>query len=478
MESDNKLINLFEKLKNYNHIVFGKLADLFPRYKSIKVEDERLREILKDMDRAPSNISTSEKIKILNQEARKIKVDVQKIGLVKEKELFKNIENIDIDFLKCSMESWDKADFAILFICISVGVLLNNLPESKLEKIHKDHSTNVNNNSSILKKLFNHDHMPSDTIPKNYDGIDAATGEYIPTLKINGIPLNHRYVYGHDWLKIWEVFKDVDKIPDNKCVGGIVGKVVKQLAHMFFDTFSKTGIPSPGSTYFAQYLVENNAEFMKYFSVHFSDIAAKDAIDAILFIYSRYREYKRKGLRLDDLLKPKYLFDIDLHHRTIKEYEMAMFVHGITIIIVTQVSSIGGNLNHKCLQAFTRSLVQYVRINNLWDKEYKKAIIRKLQELDNPLINREYCEVVYEFTKQHNIAFYGIQDIEVWDRISDKYREFVKISKRLEELNASEPTNFNDEDKQFLTNVLTEYKDVIIETYGFDIFSKLQGDVA
>jgi hypothetical protein len=93
----------------------------------------------------------------------------------------------------------------------------------------------------------------NDQIPEGHYGIENPNGGRPGgSAKINGISLNHRYIFGHDLFKPLEILKDLGKIPEVTPVLGSkkLGGIVKQFFHIFYDTFSGTGIPAPGSTYF------------------------------------------------------------------------------------------------------------------------------------------------------------------------------------------------------------------------------------
>jgi len=410
----------------------SKLADIIcpsskkDQQQAIMIRNKRLE--CKTISESPF-LKTNEKLARIDNISDMVQEEVQISTGISSDELEEKNEDFDSDLLFQSQDTWTSND--VVAICLAVGVGLFFLRDSARnghEDIHKNMSGNKKSN-------ITHGSMPSDTVPKNHKGIAEACGKYRSTYKISGNSIGHRFIYGHDLLKPFEVFADLDKIPDNY-VNPIfknkkLAKIIKQLCHIFFDSFSNSGLPVPGSTYFATGIADNNKQLIQFFTMHISDFTSTGAVDGVLYLYSIYRNHREQE-HIDNIdkqdLKGKFLTK-----KTFKDYELSMTAHVLLIIIQFYNPTFGNKINHVSLQSLIRNMIQYRKLNKKWDVEFRKSIIYELQYLRNPLLDEEIVESFKVICEIYGLDYsddYTCLLSQLDGLFEDKLKEYNNLEKK------------------------------------------------
>lgn len=348
---------------------------------------------------------------------------------IKDEHLGTNVE-FDYDFLKNSIKEWDKLDYVFLLVITAVYIALLGVSKKMVnngKEIHDSHSnkaTAPQREKLGMNKI--HENMPNDQMPKGHYGLENPNGGRPGgSAKINGISLNHRYIFGHDLFKPFEILKDLDKIPDVTPILGSkkLGALIKQFYHIFYDTFSETGIPVPGSTYFLNYITKNvvksNDDFIKYFSIHIEDIITSSGIEGCIYIYHRFRQYKGNDIKRDFFDVLKDVSTIDLGRRTFKEYEMGLIAHSLIIWIQLNLPRSRGKINYTSIRYLVKDTVQYIRLNLKWNKEYKNLLISELQDIATFKIPKELKARFEKLCLQNDVE-YNDDFLETYEKINEK----------------------------------------------------------
>lgn len=405
---------------------------IFPKGRKNKLLREMLQEKTKSLnDFTFNNMTSKEKSEHIKQISDEIIMAVEKAGNIKEAELNKIVKYND-RFLKDSIEGWDFIDIIFVMSVSAVSMYLSekHLDMDKLSKIHDEHS-----GEKAVGKYGNAAHykMPNDTVPNGHMGVKNPREKGGASFKLNDdqIGVNHRYLYGHDILKPWEIFKNSSKIADVDSVFGSkrIGIIVKQINHLWYDLFSKVGIPAPGATYFAKAInaklskeiTEYNnthlgmprktmAEEMQRFSIHIEDVIKAGGVEALIQGYCAVRrtcsDIKNETnffYFLDRFLN----FDIKswksgfIGSRAFKEYEFGMIIY-MNIIVLRGLHKEIAWLE---IDLFAKDLIQWVRLNIKWEDEYRKYIINILQKIGDCTIPEKLMDECREVCSLYDIEF-------------------------------------------------------------------------
>ena len=298
------------------------------------------------------------------------------------------LDEADIFFLKNSIKSWDKLDYAFLFALVSLEYLLitQYFDAERIESYSEKHSNQSGYVKQDIKfKNMFHKNMPGDTIPEAHLGGNFS-GRFRVNGKIEGsdVNLNHRLLYGHDLFKVHEIFESTQKIDNSIPVKGsvVLGKISKTFWHLWYDTYSETGIPVPGSTYFlrflTEYIVDSNDEFIKFFTVHHEDIILQLDIGAIIELYFKTRNLSpvKDEDDINTILKRK-------HKKTFKEYEMKIIAHMICLNLqLSTENNMRGKINHITNSKIIFNLVKYMKLNKSWKKTYSAGLKYELNRFE------------------------------------------------------------------------------------------------
>lgn len=425
------------------------LMKISKKYRDIEEETKIIERDMVLLNKAKDeSLSIEQRINIVKESLDNMTERVIKSNDINKKLLSKKV-NYDKLFLDNSMDSWDKFDYIFIFILVSIYISLNCCSNNLIDKgkeIHDRHSKKPN--AQIKERNRYHYKMPNDTIPDGHLGIENLSNRFKINGKINDINFNHRLIYGHDLFKPFEVFKDLDKIVDIKAILGSekLGAIVKQSFHLFYDTFSKTGIPVPGSTYFIDFftrqysilskkfrIIESQDQFIELLTIHIEDIVKSFGINTVIYLYFRARNqmiYKNENgsLSIKELLKDIINIDIDkknyssiwIGNRTFKEYEMGIIAH--SLIIYFQVLLPGknrGKVNWVSVNFLLKDTVDYVRLSKKWNKNYENYIVYELQKLINLEIPKERKEY-YKFICKKNEIDYSDNMFELFNNIENK----------------------------------------------------------
>ena len=380
------------------------------------------------------NMTPAEKNDFIRQTTLDIKDLVTKNEKISKEELEKVVK-CNEKFLRDSIEDWDLIDLIFVMSVVAVYIPLSRfeLDEEKKSNIHNEHS-----GGPATSKLGNkaHHRMPNDTVPDGMMGIDNSTNRAGGVFKMrnssgeDGKGVNHRYIYGHDVFKPWEIFKNANEIEGIIPIWGSknLGIFVKQVYHLWYDLFSPTGLPAPGTTYFAKTINEKlsreidkynsnhpelpnkkMADEMQKFAIHIEDIIKSFGIEGLIQIYCWTRRtlkdvqngenffyWLQQFLCVD--LKGKGVFMGD---RTFKEYEIGMIMH---MNIIT-IEASNGNFSWLSADLFFKDMLQWLRLNSKWKAEYKKYLIQILQEQTKCKIPEEMLSTCQELCQIYNIEF-------------------------------------------------------------------------
>jgi hypothetical protein len=432
----------------------GKISDIFdafilrvPKHQKVNEQNNTLETAfnrLENLDLA--NMRPEEKCELLLEQRKEIINEVITRNKLSEKQINSSVL-YDFAFLKSFIKNWDQYDvaFVALFVGIYIAVMQGNAPNIRHEikdgkNIHDAHNRKPKANSAEDPNSL-HYKMPNDTIPGHSPGGSA---------KVNGESFNHRYLFGHDILKPWEIFKDLNSIPFVSPVLGSkkLGAIIKQIIHLFYDTFSETGLPAPGSTYFIKLLSHfmDNDTFMKYYSVHIEDIytnALSLGTEALIYIYFRTRQLMDQyGTQINEPLKAHLneIFTVDLKNgswktafmtnRTFKEYEFGMIIHSLIIWyqLIFLKDFRGSLFVNQSAKLLIKDLIQYIRLNIKWNENYKSMIICELQNIisveiledDKPKYKRMCMAIDIDYSDN---AFELLEYMEQFLNRYDKFKE-------------------------------------------------------
>jgi len=385
---------------------WDKVVDLIPKYKKM---DEETKEIYKSVEKieeiAESPLEIEEKIETIFKNKKKTVKMNMKNNKISEKSL-KSEVGFDDKFLKESIKDWDKLDYLFVFFIIAVDIAIysskKNLYSDTGKEIHNSHNQKLKNNKYHYK-------MPNDKIPNNFRGINNKFNQYGGARKINDIGLNHRYIYGHDLLKPFEIFKELDSIEKINPVLGSkkLGAIIKQINHLWFDLYSESGLPAPGSTYFldliTKHFINTNDEFIKYFSLHIEDILSAGGIELCLYFYNRYRQYDES---IEIMKNLKKFQGINIKNRNFKEYEMGILVHSLSLWLELNLTIENrGKINHLHISFLMKNIIQYIRLNKKWNKEYKNSLIHSINNIINIEIPEEIKTEYKIYCEENNIKY-------------------------------------------------------------------------
>lgn len=418
-------------MQKYNSIWEKIVCKIFPKYRSLKEETKEIKMKTWNLKKISysKEMPINQKLSELQKGRDEIFDSIIKRNSIKEEQLRTNVE-FDYDFLKNSVKSWDKLDYVFVFFIVAVYITLMDISKGIIDNGKETHDNHSVKATAARTKEFGinkiHKKMPNDKIPGGHYGIENPNGRFIINAKINDIGLNHRFIFGHDLLKPFQVLKDLNQISDVTPILGSkkLGALIKQFYHIFYDTFSETGIPAPGSTYFldfiTKHIINSNDDFIKYFSVHIEDIITSSGIEGCIYIYHRFRQYKENDEALSFFDVVKDLTTIDLGKRSFKEYEMDLIAHSLIIWLQLNIpSNFRGKVNYNSIRYFAKDTIQYVRLNHKWNKNYKNMIISELQEITRFEVPEELKPRFQELCLHNNIS-YSDDFYEIYDNISKK----------------------------------------------------------
>lgn len=414
-------------MNRINEFFDNLLIKLFPKYGKINNETNEIKkakEYINSLEN--SNLSDEEKLNILKATLEDLIENTIKVNKISDEEISKKVA-YDKKFLNDSLEGLDKIDYVFILILVGTYITLNKVANKYIlngKDIHNRHNKkptakqleeNINSNRVHFK-------MPNDKIPEGHLGIENPNGGRAGgSAKINGVSLNHRYIYGHDIFKPFEMFGDLDKIEDVKPFLGskTLGAISKQGYHLFFDTFSATGIPVPGSTYFIEFItkefkfeiddneksfriINNEREFVEYFSIHIEDVIKSQGIEGVLYVYFRVRQIinsikDKEKISLKNILKQVISVDLKsdkkslwMANRTFIEYQMGIIIHSLIIWFqLNAPNSFRGKLNYISLQSLLTDLIQYTRLIEKWNANNRNYLIDELKQLRNLKIPKD-----------------------------------------------------------------------------------------
>lgn len=392
---------------------------LFPKYRKISNETNEIKkakEYINSLEN--SNLSDEEKLNVLQTTLEDLIENTIKVNKISDEEISKEV-TYDKNFLNDSLEELDKFDYVFILILVGTYITINKVANKYIvngKDIHNNHNKRLTAKQLKENMNFNRVHfkMPNDKIPEGHFGIENPNGGRAGgSGKINGVSLNHRYIYGHDIFKPFEVFSDLDKIEEVKPFLGskTLGGISKQCYHLFFDTFSETGIPAPGSTYFMEFvtkefkignneksfrIINNQREFTEYFSIHIEDIIKSQGIEGVLYVYFRVRQIinsikDKEKVSLKKILKQVITVDLNsnkkslwMANRTFKEYQMGIIIHSLIIWFqLNAPKSYRGKLNYISVQLLLTDLIQYTRLIKKWNVNNRNYLIDELKKLKN-----------------------------------------------------------------------------------------------
>ena len=302
----------------------------------------------------------------------------------------------DDNILKDGIKEWDNLDWACVFTlsAISISIMAGSSPRG----MSKFHEKRTKSPRSIDNPNKFHRYMPGDQMPwKKAPGGSSKQFRIKGKHKIfpkqrDGTTLknsmNHRYLYGHDWSKFWEMFQKVDwdKVEVQNVFGSKkLGFFVKQCWHMFYDTFSDFGVPRTGATWFWSLIIDDDELFKVLFTVHIEDILLKHGINGALFVYHRARNLMKKkeeGIQVGIKDVVQQLNHFSISQCSFVEYEMAIMVNAIILAMqVSPLSRFRGKINWKIVSSLSTNIVQYMCKQCKWKKEYEKKLGAALYDL-------------------------------------------------------------------------------------------------
>lgn len=252
-----------------------------------------------------------------------------------EKQTDECIENIaryyrkyedDINELENMKSELSGVDYSVAILVGMLGAVITTSKEGQeiLNKVHQIASEAPKENddivSKIVKFLLGHVNSNMDTLPIGKDG------KRIFVSRTGGNPPGpHRIFWGHDVLSLG---KDNPFRLMIEQEGGLFKGVLAALRHLTADTFSKQGLPIPGTSYFdysasdgkkagnalldicEKFCEENgirkskfnNEAFNHMFSIHIQDIGATKIGHEICKQYMKYNKIHNKTLQHQFLL--------------------------------------------------------------------------------------------------------------------------------------------------------------------------------
>lgn len=402
-----------------NRSFWDRVTDkLFPKTKELEESTEKIKRSTWNLKKIKhnDNLSIEDKISRVNNNKENTIDEIKSISNIKDSDIDKNVD-FDYDFLKDSLEEWSKHDVAFVVLLVGINLLYmkNSNINEKGKKKHEDHSYKANKKEGFKKNTI-HKGMPNDKIPDSHMGLKNPNGGRAGgSAKINGVNLNHRQIYGHDLLKPFEIFAELNKIEDVTPILGStkLGAIIKQLFHMFYDLHSETGLPLPGSTYFLDFLTKNfinsSDDYIKYFSLHIEDIYSALGIEGCLYLYNRKVRGYINGENIDyklDWSSFKNLTSIEIKDRTFREYEMGIITHSLIIWLQLNISTnFRSKINHVSIVYLLKNLGQFIRLNTKWNKEYKNLLIKQIQEIQQFEIPEELKERYQNICKECDIEY-------------------------------------------------------------------------
>lgn len=252
-----------------------------------------------------------------------------------EKQADECIENIadcyrkyeaDIDALERTRSELSGVDYSVAILVGVLGAVLTSSKEVQkvLDKVHQIASEAPKGNedivSKIIKFLFGHVNTNMDTMPVGNNGMRKFVS------RLGGNPAGpHRIFWGHDILSAG---KDNPFLLMIEQEGGLFKGLLAAIRHLTADTFSKQGLPVPGTSYFDYSLEDgkkagnhlldickrfckendirmsgaNNEAFNHMFSIHIQDVAVQKIGYVICKQYMKYNNIQSKTLKHQFLL--------------------------------------------------------------------------------------------------------------------------------------------------------------------------------
>ena len=387
----------------------GKLGKLFAKklvyiFPSIRREEEAIKEIEKESQNLDDIMDSAKTVeqKVMEVRDGKDRVEgvISECSKIKENELDGDL-SYDADFLQGSMKVWDSADRAFMAILVCFLVFSNFIVAPWVNengrKLHEGHSKKPLRKNRKQRNRY-HTNMPGDKLPWKGDrGGNSKQYRYGDQKNILKRGYGHRHLFGHDWFKPWEMFKNVewDKVDVKKVFGSKrLGLFIKQSYHMFFDSCSEDGRPVSGSTYFIKAIDQledkikkNNPNskvklFETFFTIHLEDVIASKGINGAIYVWNRIRQHidNRDMFEVKSILKD--LATVDMSKRTFKEYEMGIYAN--TLIVSVQLSPLSlyrGKINWASVHSLGTNIFQYARLQKKWSTENRKMLLSLVRDI-------------------------------------------------------------------------------------------------
>lgn len=175
-----------------------------------------------------------------------------------------------------TFSNMSKYDITFLLLIGTIGALSSAFLREPFSKLHdpvSDGGYGVKSHP-VLGKIRKYLEHPGDLMDKEIG------------------PLTHRIKYGHDIFNFKEIkecigsrIEDLHLDGDSYYLKTVINSVAGYIKHIFADSFSKQGIPVPGSTRFREELIEmaqkNQEVYQSLFTLKHRDLVGAGLVAAL-----------------------------------------------------------------------------------------------------------------------------------------------------------------------------------------------------
>lgn len=291
------------------------------------------------------------------------------------------VDYLGLEIDKTWHSGMNRWDYTIAFMSGVIGGIIPNLGKDAngdftlgaQDSFMRDSYANIHDNAAtrsfsednnFFSKLFSH----------KGDAIDRVSD----AANINNVPYDmHRLYSGHDVFQFSEgnIFSTM-----SEQYGGL--GYAKAFVHLFYDFFSKRGLPLPGSSNFADTMYNEWSSrspqiYENYFTLNARDLTGTTATLGLLKVY--------RWLDTKYWTKRPHSVDIPRYHR------LNMLAHSINIV----VGLAAGTFNYFSVAAFGKAAVHHQILS--WNKTKslgKEVDLMKERIAQKPIDDRSIEQIV------------------------------------------------------------------------------------